>query len=190
MKLYITIFLITLSTFKCLSQENLSNAIFDYNGEEFSAKMNAHIKKNANTLSGYLGAYFVKNDVFRHTMDTACEAGVALIKFKLNLNGISEIACTKSTHPNIAKMFKEAILKSFKYWKVVNDSDLYYILPIHYNFKYNCNNIQFKKENIESDYIFNFDDGINLEETQCIVLKSYKFMSGLKENDGLPPPKY
>ena len=72
-----------MSTITSCAQDSLLTAKFDYDGEEFSAKMNAHVRKHSNTLSGYLGTRMIKNETFRQLMDSACEVGVALIKFKI-----------------------------------------------------------------------------------------------------------
>jgi hypothetical protein len=160
-------------------------ARFDYTGNEFSSEMNKHIRRHRNTLSGYVGICFSKNKDFSYAMDTACEIGMALVKFKVKENGITEVACTKSTHDGLAKIFKEAVERSAPYWKAKGNSDLYYVLPIHYNFR-NCNDIQIKKANIESDYAFNFDDGVNIEEVPCVILRPLKFMSSTGHDYGPP----
>ena len=86
-------------------------------------------------------------------------------------------------------MFVDAVLTSSKYWEARGNEDLYYILPIHYNFRSGCNNVAGKKEQMESDYVFNFSDGVSIEETSCVILKSWKFMSGAKEVMYPPLPK-
>jgi len=187
---FIVLSLFNLSTLVCLAQDSLSFAKFDYNGNEFSDEMNKHVRKHRNNLSGYMGINFSRNKDYHLAMDTACEIGIAMIKFKVKSNGITELACTKTTNPGLARLFKEAVMQSSKYWKAKGNDNTYYILPIHYNFRYNCQDILVKKENMESYYIFNFDDGISVEEEQCVILKSLKFKSGIKEEDGLPPPRY
>jgi hypothetical protein len=184
-QLFIVLFLVTSSVFICHSQDSLLFARFDYTGNEFSSEMNKHIRRHRNTLSGYVGICFSKNKDFSYAMDTACEIGMALVKFKVKENGIIEVACTKSTHDGLAKIFKEAVERSAPYWKAKGNSDLYYVLPIHYNFR-NCNDIQIKKGTMESDYAFNFDDGVNIEEVPCVILRPLKFMSSTGHDYGPP----
>ena len=83
-----------MSTFACCAQDSLLSAKFDYNGDEFSPEMNEHIRKHRNTLSGYMGTLFTRSKDFRPAMDTACEVGAAVIKFKVKGNGLAEVACT------------------------------------------------------------------------------------------------
>lgn len=189
-KAFITVLCIAAIIETSYSQDSLTYSRFDYTGNEFSSKMNEHTRKFRNTLSGYLGNTFALDKNFALVMDTTCESGVALIKFKVKDNGVlTNLACTRSTPPVLAKIFKDAVAKSAKYWKAKGNANLYYILPVHYNFTYNCGDKEIKMKALVSDYIYNFDDGIKVEETPCIILRSYKFSAGIKEEDGLPPFK-
>lgn len=172
-------------------QDSLSHAKFDYTGDEFSPKMNKHVKRFQNTLGGYFGMISVKNEKFTALRVNACEIGIAMIKFKVTEDGLlTELACTRTTPPALAEVFKEIVALSAKYWKAHGDKNLYYIFPIHYNFKFNCKGKQIKVEFMESHYIYDFDDGVTIEDTRVVILNSHKYLSGLNEKDLLPPPKY
>lgn len=181
------LFFFMLPTFTCYSQDSLSIAKFDYNGSEFTPKMNVFIHNKTNTFSSYISQYYaLKREEFMFIRDTTCAVGTAMIKFKVTpKRGILDVACTKSTPCDLAKMFKGFVQHSSPYWSARGDSNLYYIMAINYNFLNGCED-RWRNKNISKGDIFEFDDGIRLENAKSVILNSWRFSTGVVDSFGAP----
>ncbi len=188
--MYVVAFLVILPLCSCLAQEIRAMAKFDYDGNEFTPGIDKFIRQDGHgTLNIYVANYIARE--LKLYSDTVCETGIALVKFKLTgKDGVTDVACTKYTPPALAKVYKEAVQKSSKYWRVTRDIDMYYVLPVHYNYKTRCGElIENKKGQHWNEIIFYFDDGTSLEETTCVILRSVWNTTGVNETFWPPLPK-
>jgi hypothetical protein len=169
MKILLLILMLVVMQTSCVAQDS-TFATFKYTGKEFSRAVNKRIVVSENHLSGYVTRHLL--DTFRHVKDSFCTAGVALVKFRFSpTKSMTDVACSTATSPFLANHYKIALMKSSKYWRVPRGSDLYYILPIYYSHKFDCDSKEIKPIAFGAEDIFLFDDGMQLVNEYCRILQ-------------------
>jgi hypothetical protein len=159
------------------AQDSLHVARFDYNGNEFLPAINRIVTAQHNDLS----AYFVYRllDTLATLTEPACIVGVAIVKFRLSKKfGVIDVACTNTTPAMLAEQFKMVLLKSSKYWLIPQESNLIYVLPIHYSNPFDCKEGKVKSDVFGTENVFVFDDGTQLADKVCRVLKGVNYKIG------------
>lgn len=176
------LFVLILPTIRGFSQDSLYAAKFNYDGKEFGGKMDDYIHKRANNFTHYLANYLARDEESFIFKISACETGIAMIKFKVKAgSGVTEVACTKTTNPAWAKLLKDAVKHSSRYWTPRGDSGLCYILPIYFNFHHSCDDRQIYEEDMRTNDVFDFDDGARFGDERCFVFRSLQASTGAKE---------
>jgi|GEM_PF-4805858 len=184
MKVSVMIVLVLLTSSNLRAQIR-SHPEFLYNGKEFGDGVNRYLQ-NEKSFSSYISIYLSKLHFYLHS--SLCNRGVALIKFKVNNNGLlSDLAVSKQAPSALSVALKEALIASQKYWKA-GKAETLFIQPVVYNFDIDCKEITTDQYS-EFGGFFLFDDGFLPSKTNCIILEPVVINSGVKDFDLTIPKK-
>ena len=167
------------------------NPGFNYNGDDFSPKLNAFVTKR-NTPGCYIGNYFHKN--FFHLYDSLCNQGAGLVRFRFNESGkLIDLSCSKTFPRILNQALKTAVLASEKYWVIsgIESYSKWIVLPVIYDYHVICDdNRQSIKHDTYDDSggMFRFEDNTVVKDLECMLLEPMLISTGILDRELVPPP--